>query len=148
LATVITSVIVAVVVSVSTTLLSLYVFQPVQGQRQIIGEIAYATRHYSRATSKVRTDVRDPQEAKAKAEEATQALLVLAARLAASPTTLPLRGKSYKLLESIRLVEPRENVSKASSELRSWAYWIRMGDSQAAQGHRLEVMRALNLPRD
>ena len=146
--TVITSVIVPVAVSVVTTLITLYVVQPIQGQRQIIGEIAYATRYYRTATSKVRAEWRDPQAAKAKAEEATRALLVLSARLAASPTTLPVRGKYYKLFESLKLVEPRENVSTASSELRSWGYWIRMGDSQAAQGHRLEVMKALNLPRD
>ena len=135
-------------VSLVVTLITLYVIQPIQGQKQLIGEIAYATRFYRAATSKVRAEWRDPQAAKAKAEEATQALLMLAARLAASPATLPARGKYYKLFETPRLVEPRENVSNASSELRAWAYWIRMGDSQAAQGHRLEVIKVLDLPKD
>ena len=146
--TVITSVMVPVAVSVATTLITLYVFQPIQGQRQLIGEIAYATRYYRTATAKVRAEVRDPQAAKAKAEEATQALLVLSAQLAASPATLPVRGKSYKLFESLRLVEPRDTVSNASSALRAWAYWMRMGDSQAAQRYRLEVIKVLDLPKD
>jgi hypothetical protein len=146
-ATIITS----VVVSLLTTVIALYVFQPIQGQRQLIGEIATATRRYRTATSKVRSDWKtqgEREEAKAKAEEATQALLVLSAQLGASPATFPARGKLYRLYESIRFVEARENVSKASSELRAWAYWIRMGDGGAAQMHRLEVIKALDLPRD
>ena len=146
--TVITSVIVPVAVSVVTTLITLYVVQPIQGQRQLIGEIAYATRYYRTATSKVRAEWRDPQAARAKAEEATEALLMLCARLGASPATFPARGKYYKLFENLRQVVPRENVSNASSELRSWAYWIRMGDSQAAQRYRLEVIKVLDLPKD
>ena len=102
-------------VSLVVTLITLYVIQPIQGQKQLIGEIAYATRFYRAATSKVRAEWRDPQAAKAKAEEATQALLMLAARLAASPATLPA---------------------------------IRMGDSQAAQRYRLEVIKVLDLPKD
>ena len=135
-------------VSLVVTLITLYVIQPIQGQKQLIGEIAYATRFYRAATWKVRAEWRDPQAAKAKAEEATQALLMLAARLAASPATLRARGKYYKLFETPRLVETRENVSNASSELRAWAYWIRMGDSQAAQRYRLEVIKVLDLPKD
>jgi hypothetical protein len=73
---------------------------------------------------------------------------MLSARLGASPATFPARGKSYRLFETLRLVEPRENVITATSELRSWAYWIRMGDPGAAQGHRLVVIKALDLPRD
>jgi hypothetical protein len=96
----------------------------------------------------VRTDVRDREAAKAKAEEARQALHVLAARLAASPATFPARGKYYKLFELPRLVEKRENISNASSALSSWAHWIRIGDPQAAQRYRLEVIKALDLPSD
>jgi hypothetical protein len=142
-------VLIPALVSIVVTLLTLYVFQPIQGQRQLIGEIDYATRHYSTATSKVRADWKNLGEreaAKAKAEEATEALLMLSARLAASPATFPARGKYYRLFEP--LVASRESVSKASSELKAWALWIRMGDSRAAQEHRLEVIKALDLTRD
>jgi len=138
-------------VSIAVTLLTIYVYQPIQGQRQLLGEIATATRHHSTATSKVTADwktqgERKETKTKAKAEEATQALLMLSARLGASPATFPARGKYYRLFEP--LVTSREGVSKASSELKEWALWIRMGDSKAAQEHRLEVIKALDLTRD
>jgi len=146
-----TTIITSVVVSLVVSLIILYVVQPIQGQKQLIGEIDDATRYYRTATSKVRADWKNQGEreaAKAKAEKATQALLMLSARLGASPATFPARGKYYRLYEPFKLVASRENVSKASSELTAWAHWIRMGDSQAAQRHRLEVIKALGLPRD
>jgi hypothetical protein len=146
---ILTAVLIPTLVSIVVTLLTTYIYQPIQGQRQLIWEIATATRHYSTATSKVRADWKtqgEREEAKAKAEEATQALLMLSARLGASPATFPARGKYYRLFEP--LVPSRESVRKASSELRAWALWIRMGDSRAAQEHRLEVIKALDLPRD
>ena len=146
-----TTIITSVVVSLVVSLITLYVVQPIQGQKQLIGEIDDATRYYRTATSKVRADWKNQGEreaAKAKAEEATQALFMLSARLGASPATFPARGKYYRLYEPFKLVASRENVSKASSELTAWAHWIRMGDSQAAQRHRLEVIKALGLPRD
>jgi len=146
-----TTIITSVVVSLVVSLITLYVFQPIQGQRALREEIASANRLYRTATSKVRADWKNQGEreaAKAKAEEATQALFMLSARLGASPATFPARGKYYRLYEPFKLVASRENVSKASSELTAWAHWIRMGDSQAAQRHRLEVIKALGLPRD
>ena len=144
----ITSILISVLVSIVVTLITLFVFQPIQGQKQLIGEIAYATRYYRTATSKVRAEWRDREAARAKAEEATEALLMLSARLGASLATFPARGESYRLFEPFNLVASRESVSKASSELRAWAHWIRMGDGGAAQMHRLEVIKALDLPRD
>ena len=146
-----TTIITSVVVSLVVSLITLYVFQPIQGQRALREEIASANRLYRTATSKVRADWKNQGEreaAKAEAEEATQALRVLSAQLRASLVTFPAGGKFYRLLEFSGLVESRENVSKASSELTAWAYSIRMGDSQAAQRHRLEVIKALGLPRD
>jgi len=142
------TVITSVVVSLATTLITLYVFQPIQGQRQLIGEIDYATRYYRTATTKVRTwkTPGEREAAKAKAGEATEAILMLSARLGASPATFPARGKYYRLFEP--LVTSQESVSKASSELKAWALWIRMGDDGVAQEHRLEVIKALDLPRD
>jgi len=83
---------------------------------------------------------------KGKGGEATEAILMLSARLGASPATFPARGKYYRLFEP--LVTSQESVSKASSELKAWALWIRMGDDGVAQEHRLEVIKALDLPRD
>jgi hypothetical protein len=91
-----TTIITSVVVSLVVSLITLYVVQPIQGQKQLIGEIDDATRYYRTATSKVRADWKNQGEreaAKAKAEEATQALLMLSARLGASPATFPARGK-------------------------------------------------------
>ena len=88
----ITSILISVLVSIVVTLITLFVFQPIQGQKQLIGEIAYATRYYRTATSKVRAEWRDREAARAKAEEATEALLMLSARLGASPATFPARG--------------------------------------------------------
>src|SRR5215203_6784510 len=146
---IITAVLIPALVSLVVALITLFVFQPIQGQKQLIGEIDDATRYYRTATSKVRADWKNQGEreaAKAKAEEATQALFMLSARLGASPATFPARGKYYRLYEP--LVASRESVSKASSELKAWALWIRMGDSRAAQEHRLEVIKALDLTRD
>jgi hypothetical protein len=98
-----TTIITSVVVSLVVSLITLYVVQPIQGQKQLIGEIDDATRYYRTATSKVRADWKNQGEreaAKAKAEEATQALLMLSARLGASPATFPARGKSYRLYEN------------------------------------------------
>src|SRR5215203_5681834 len=148
---IITAVLIPALVSLVVALITLFVFQPIQGQKQLIGEIDDATRYYRTATSKVRADWKNQGEreaAKAEAEEATQALRVLSAQLRASLVTFPAGGKFYRLLEFSGLVESRENVITASNELRSWASWIRMGDSQAAQRHRLEVIKALGLPRD
>src|SRR5215203_6003134 len=150
---IITAVLIPALVSLVVALITLFVFQPIQGQKQLIGEIDDATRYYRTATSKVRADwknqgEREAAKAKAKAEEALRALFMLSARLGASPATFPARGKYYRLYEPFKLVASRENVSKASSELTAWAHWIRMGDSQAAQRHRLEVIKALGLPRD
>src|SRR5215208_3236998 len=111
---IITAVLIPALVSIVVTLITLFVFQPIQGQKQLIGEIDYATRLYRRATSKVRAEWRtsaDREAAKAKAEAATEALLMLSARLGASPATFPARGKYYRLLGP--LVISRENVSKA-----------------------------------
>ena len=147
----VTTVITSVVVSLATTLITLYVYQPIQGQRQLIDEIATATRQHSTATSRVRADwkTQGQREAqRAKAEEAIQALLMLSARLGASPATFPRRGKYYRLFEALKLVPSRESVDTASTELKEWAHWIRRGDSQAARSHRLEVIKALGLPGD
>jgi hypothetical protein len=145
----ITAFITAVVVSAVVTVLTTYVYQPIQGQRQLIGEIDVATRQYRTATSKERADWKNLGErraAKEKAQEATEELHRLAARLEASPATFPARGKYYRRFEP--LVQSRESVRKASSELRAWAHWIRIGDPQAAQRHRSEVIKALDLPGD
>ena len=145
-----TAVLIPAIVSVVVTVLTTYVYQPIQGQRQLIAEIDNATRYYRRATMKARTWITSGErdKAKAKAEEATEAILMLSARLAASPATFPARGKYYRLFEALKLVPSRESVDTASSELKAWVLWIKMGDDGAAQGHRLEVIKALGLPGD
>jgi hypothetical protein len=145
-----TTVLTAAIVSVVVTVLTTYVYQLVQGQRQLIAEIDNATRYYRRATMKKR-DWITPEErdkAKARAEEATEAILMLSARLGASPATFPARGKYYRLFEAFKLVPARESVGTASSELAAWVLWIKMGDDRAAQDHRLKVIKALDLPGD
>jgi hypothetical protein len=75
---IITAVLIPALVSLVVALITLFVFQPIQGQKQLIGEIDDATRYYRTATSKVRADWKNQGEreaAKAKAEEATQAYL-------------------------------------------------------------------------
>jgi hypothetical protein len=143
-----TTVLTAAIVSVVVTVLTTYVYQPVQAQKQLIAEIDNATRYYRRATMKKRTWKTPGEGEKAKAEEATEAILMLSARLAASPATFPGRGKSYRLFEALKLVPSRESVDTASSELAAWVLWIKMGDDGAAQDHRLKVVKALGLPGD
>src|SRR5215208_5360977 len=112
-----TTIITSAVVSLVVSLITLYLVQPITGQKQLIGEIDVATRQYSTAPPRVaewRTQG-EREAAKVKAEEATQELLRLSAQFGASPATFPVRGKYYRLLEP--LVASRENVSKASSEL-------------------------------
>jgi hypothetical protein len=145
-----TTVLTAAIVSVVVTVLTTYVYQPVQAQKQLIAEIDNATRYYRRATMKKRNWItpEEGEKAKAKAEEATEAILMLSARLAASPATFPGRGKSYRLFEALKLALSRESVDTASSELIAWVLWIKMGDDGAARSHRLEVIKALGLSGD
>src|SRR5215211_3981382 len=53
---IITAVLIPALVSLVVALITLFVFQPIQGQKQLIGEIDDATRYYRTATSKVRAD--------------------------------------------------------------------------------------------
>src|SRR5918995_1197360 len=63
-----TTVLTAAIVSVVVTVLTTYVYQPVQGQRQLIAEIDNATRYYGRATMKKRTWKTPEEGDKAKAK--------------------------------------------------------------------------------
>src|SRR5215204_6976608 len=74
-----TTIITSAVVSLVVSLITLYLVQPITGQKQLIGEIDVATRQYSTATPRVaewRTQG-EREAAKVKAEEATQELLRL-----------------------------------------------------------------------
>src|SRR5829696_2723146 len=105
-----TTVLTAATVSVVVTVLTTYVYQPAQAQKQLIAEIDNATRLYRRATMKKR-NWKTPEEgekAKAKAEAARDTILMLSARLGASPATFPGRGKYYKLFEALKFALSRE----------------------------------------
>src|SRR5918994_1267498 len=99
-----TTVLTAAIVSVVVTVLTTYVYQPTQAQRQLIAEIDNATRYYRSATMKKRNWI-TPEErdkAKAKAEAAREAILMLSEQLGASPATFPGRGKYYRLFEALK----------------------------------------------
>jgi hypothetical protein len=107
--------------------------EPIQEQKRIIGEIAYAVRYYRNVGHRSTPADRD---------EARRTLRKLSGQLHATLWTIPY----YGLLEPRGWVEQRENVVTASAELVGWETALVMKDDPAASRHRSAVIKALGLP--
>jgi hypothetical protein len=108
--------------------------EPIQEQKRIIGEIAYLLDYYRNVASVAKAGL---------AEEASRELRRLAGELRAT-LRLILWYRFFELLPG--LVEKRENVMKATTELKEVSFSIRRKDNAAARRHMAAVIQALDLP--
>src|SRR5215216_2442477 len=109
--------------------------EPIQEQKRIIGEIAYLLDYYRDVASVAKAGL---------AEEASRELRRLAGELR---STLRL-VLGYRFFELLRLVEKRDNVMTATTELKWVSLSMRMNDDPAARRYMSAVIQALNIPQD
>jgi hypothetical protein len=109
--------------------------EPIQEQKRVIGEIAYLLDYYRDVASVAKAGL---------AEEASRELRRLAGELRSTLRTV----LWYRFLEVFRVVEKRENVMRATTELKGVSLSIRMKDNPAARRHMSAVIQALNIPQD
>jgi hypothetical protein len=109
--------------------------EPIQEQKRVIGEIAYLLDHYGNVASLKKAGL---------TEEASQELRKLAGELRSTLRTV----LWYRFFEVCRVVEKREKVMRATTELKWVSLSIRMNDNPAARRHMSAVIQALNIPQD
>ena len=109
--------------------------EPIQEQKRVIGEIAYLLDYYGNVASVAKAGL---------AEEASRELRRLAGELRSTLRTV----LGYRFFEVFRVVEKRENVMRATTELKGVSLSIRMKDNPAARRHMSAVIQALNIPQD
>ena len=109
--------------------------EPIQEQKRVIGEIAYLLDYYRDVASVAKAGL---------AEEASRELRRLAGELRATLRTV----LGYRFFEVFGVVEKRENVMRATTELKEVSLSIRMKDNPAARRHMSAVIQALNIPQD
>jgi hypothetical protein len=109
--------------------------EPIQEQKRVIGEIAYLLDYYGNVASASKAGL---------TEEASRELRRLAGELRSTLRTV----LWYRFLEVFRVVEKRENVMRATTELKGVSLSIRMKDNPAARRHMSAVIQALNIPQD
>jgi hypothetical protein len=98
------TVVLGFVVFVLGQIVQRFFLEPMQEQKRIIGEIAFAVLYYGNVSIMAN---------KERQEEAVFHLRKLAGQLRATLWTVPW----YRLFESLRMVEKRENVLTASEQL-------------------------------
>jgi len=107
--------------------------EPIQEQKRVIGEIAYLLDYYGDVASVAKAGL---------AEEASRELSRLAGELRATLRTV----LWYRFFEFPGVVEKRENVMRATTELKGVSLSIRMKDNPAARRHMSAVRTALKIP--
>ena len=127
------TVVLGLVVLVLGQIAQRFFIEPIQEQKRVIGEIAYAVFYYANVGSMSPPDVR---------EEAQRTLRKLSGQLQATLWAVPY----YGLFESRGWVEKRENVIAASAGLVGWSNSVVMKDSPHASRHRSAIIKALSLP--
>jgi hypothetical protein len=106
--------------------------EPIQEQKRVIGEIAYLLDYYGNVASVAKTGL---------TEEASRELRRLAGELRVTPRTI----LGYRIFEFLRVVEKRDNVTRATTELKGLSLSIRMKDNPGARRHMSAVIQALNI---
>jgi hypothetical protein len=109
--------------------------EPIQEQKRVIGEIAYLLDYYGDVASVAKAGL---------TEEASRELRRLAGELRATLRTV----LGYRFFELLRVVEKRDNVMTATTELKGVSLSIRMNDNPAAHRHMSAVRGALNIPQE
>ena len=107
--------------------------EPIQEQKRVIGEIAYLLDYYRNGAAVAKSGL---------TEEASRELRRLAGELRSTLRTV----LWYRFLEVFRVVEKRENVMRATTELKGVSLSIRMKDNPAARRHMSAVRTALKIP--
>jgi hypothetical protein len=108
--------------------------EPIQEQKRVIGEIAYLLDYYRDVASVAKAGL---------AEEASRELRRLAGELRSSLRTV----LWYRFFEYFGVVEKRNNVMTATTELKAVSFSIRRTkDNAAARRHMSAVIQALSIP--
>jgi hypothetical protein len=108
--------------------------EPIQEQKRLIGEIAYLLLYYGNVASVTRKEELQ--------QEASQELRRSAGQLRSTLRTV----LGYRFFEFLGVVEKKENVMNATTELIGVSYAIRSGDNAAARRRMSAVTKALNIP--
>jgi hypothetical protein len=109
--------------------------EPIQEQKRVIGEIAYLLDYYGNVASVAKAGL---------TEEASRELRKLAGELRSTLRTV----LGYRFFESLRVVEKRDNVMTATTELKWVSLSMRMNDNAAVRRHMSAVVQALNIPQE
>lgn len=138
----------AVLVFVFTQSFLKLVLEPVQAQRELIGEVAHAHVFYANVVAEfdVPKDLTGGKEMKIGAdreevEEARKALRELAGRLRASLWTIPLYGG----LSWVRWTRRKEDVIEASDHLIGWSNSLSDRMGQSREEHRRIIADRLGI---
>jgi hypothetical protein len=107
--------------------------EPIQEQKRIIGEIAYLLDYYGNVASVAKAGL---------AEDASRELRRLAGELRSTLRTV----LWYRFFEYFGVVEKRNNVMTATTELKAVSFSIRRKDNAAARRHMSAVIQALSIP--
>jgi hypothetical protein len=107
--------------------------EPIQEQKRVIGEIAYLLDYYGNVASVAKTGL---------AEEASRELRRLAGELRSTLRTV----LGYRVFAFLGVVEKRDDVITATTELKAVSLSIRMKDNPAARRHMSAVRTTLKIP--
>jgi hypothetical protein len=107
--------------------------EPIQEQKRVIGEIAYLLDYYGNVASVAQAGL---------AEEASRELRRLAGELRSTLRTV----LGYRFFAFLGVVEKKDDVITATTELKGVSLSIRMHDNPAARRHMSAVVQALNIP--
>ena len=108
--------------------------EPIQEQKRVIGEIAYLLDYYGNVASVAKKA--------GLAEEASRELRRLAAELRSTLRTV----LGYRFFAFLGVVEKKDDVITATTELKGVSLSMRMNDNPAARRHMSAVIQALNIP--
>ena len=109
--------------------------EPIQEQKRVIGEIAYLLDYYGNVASVAKAGL---------TQEASRELRRLAGELRATLRTV----LWYRLFEIPGVVEERDKVMTATTELKWVSLSMSMNDTPAARRHMSAVIQALNIPQE
>jgi hypothetical protein len=109
--------------------------EPIQEQKRVIGEIAYLLDYYGNVASASKAGL---------TEEASRELRRLAGELRSTLRTV----LGYRFFAFLGVVEKKDDVIRATTELKGVSLSIRMHDNPAARRHMSAVIQALNIPQE
>jgi hypothetical protein len=136
------TVIVGTTVFVSGQVIQRWLIEPIQAQRKIIGQIAFALLMFANVAAVEEVQARGwPVRWSKDPEEVTRELRALAGRLQESLYAIP----AYGALAWLRIVPPRQRIMDAMKGLVQWSNSVHSGQPATAQD---SVAAALQLVRN